>query len=450
MTACLYYAIITVNLFNKEMDIHIMDDGSRLPWIIAIVLLICAMYFAVTETAMASVSRVRIKTAADRGDTRAKNALYLLDNFDRAITTILIGTNIVHISVAAIVTVAVTRRWGLNAVSLSTIITTVVVFFAGEMLPKSLGKKYNEKLLLGCAGSMRVLMKLFAPLSALLTAIGQGAAKLTRGDGEISVTEDELYDIIEDMTEEGTLDSEQGDLISSALQFGEVTVESILTPRVDLAAIDLGDDLEKILADVRGQNHSRLPVYEGTIDNIVGVLQIRKFIKAYLHMGKNTDLRPLLDEPFFVHQSTNIDELLPMMAKGKKNIAIVTDNYGGTVGIVTIEDILEELVGEIWDEDDVVEEPIVELEDGVLRVDAEETVSDVFEHLGFEDPEENEELVNTQMGEWAYEQFTAIPQVGESFSYHNLTVTVDEMEHNRILKLKVALSPAQEEGGEKE
>ena len=348
MTACLYYAIITVNLFNKEMDIHIMDDGSRLPWIIAIVLLFCAMYFAVTETAMASVSRVRIKTAADRGDTRAKNALYLLDNFDRAITTILIGTNIVHISVAAIVTVAVTRRWGLNAVSLSTIITTVVVFFAGEMLPKSLGKKYNEKLLLGCAGSMRVLMKLFAPLSALLTAIGQGAAKLTRGDGEISVTEDELYDIIEDMTEEGTLDSEQGDLISSALQFGEVTVESILTPRVDLAAIDLGDDLEKILADVRGQNHSRLPVYEGTIDNIVGVLQIRKFIKAYLHMGKNTDLRPLLDEPFFVHQSTNIDELLPMMAKGKKNIAIVTDNYGGTVGIVTIEDILEELVGEIW------------------------------------------------------------------------------------------------------
>jgi CBS domain containing-hemolysin-like protein len=250
------------------------------------------------------------------------------------------------------------------------------------------------------------------------------------------------------MTEEGTLDSEQGDLISSALQFGDVTVESILTPRVDLAAIDLGDDLETILTTVRGQNHSRLPAYEGTIDNIVGVLQIRKFIKAYLHLGANTDVRPLLDEPFFIHQSTNIDELLPIMAKGKKNIAIVTDNYGGTVGIVTIEDILEELVGEIWDEDDVVEEPIVDLPDGALRVDAEETVSDVFEHLGFEDPEENEELVNTQMGEWAYEQFTAIPRVGESFSYHDLTVTVDEMEHNRILKLKVALLPAQEEGGE--
>ena len=425
-----------------------MDDGSRLPWIIAIILLFCAMYFAVTETAMASASRARIRTAAERGDTRAKNALFLLDHFDRAITTILIGTNIVHIAVASIVTVAVTRRWGLSVVTLSTIVTTVAVFFLGEMLPKSLGKKYSEKLLLSCAGAMRVLMKLFAPLSALLTAIGEGAAKLSKGDPEISVTEDELYDIIEDMTEEGSLDEEQGELISSALQFGDVTVESILTPRVDVTAIDIDDALEDVLSLVRNQNHSRLPVYEGTIDNIVGILQIRTFIKAYLHLGENTELRPLLDEPFFIHQSTNIDELLPIMSKGKKSMAVVTDNYGGTVGIVTIEDILEELVGEIWDEDDVVEEPIADLGGGVLRVDAEETVSDVFEHLGFEDPEEDEELVNTQMGEWAYEQFTAIPRVGESFSYHGLSVTVDEMEHNRILKLKVSLPEENGEGGE--
>ena len=425
-----------------------MDDGSRLPWIIAIILLFCAMYFAVTETAMASASRAKIKTAAERGDARARNALFLLDHFDRAITTILIGTNIVHIAVASIVTVAVTRRWGLNFVTLSTIVTTIAVFFLGEMLPKSLGKKYSEKLLLSCAGAMRALMKLFAPLSALLTAIGNSAAKLSRGDPEITFTEDELYDIIEDMTEEGSLDEEQGELISSALQFGDVTVESILTPRVDVTAIDVDDPLEEILQQVREQNHSRLPAYEGTIDNIVGILQIRTFIKAYLHLGDRTEIRPLLDEPFFIHQSTNIDELLPIMSKGKKSMAVVTDNYGGTVGIVTIEDILEELVGEIWDEDDVVEEPIAELGDGSLRVDAEETVSDVFEHLGFEDPEENEELINTQMGEWAYEQFTAIPRVGESFSYHGVSVTVDEMEHNRILKLKVSLLPENGEGGE--
>ncbi len=425
-----------------------MDDGSRLPWIFAIALVLCAAYFGVAETAFASASRNKLKTAADRGDPKAQKALDVLDNFDRAITTILIGTNIVHIATASIVTVAVTRRWGLSAVSVSTILTTLVVFFAGEMLPKSIAKKYPERFSKATAGSLLALMTLLYPLSAALTWIGQTAAKLTKGDAEISVTEDELYDIIEDMTEEGSLDEEQGDLISSALQFGEVTVESILTPRVDLEAIDIEDSLEEILSQIKSQNHSRLPVYEGSIDNIIGILQIRRFIKAYLHEKDALDLRSLLDQPFFIHQSTKIDELLPIMSKKRQNMAVVTDNYGGTLGIVTVEDILEELVGEIWDEDDVVEEPFVELEEGVLLVDADESVSDVMAELDYEDPEEDEELVNTRMGEWAYEQFTAIPKVGDSFRYHALEVTVSAMEHNRIRKLKVTLLPEEEEGGE--
>ncbi|MBQ6466206.1 MAG: HlyC/CorC family transporter [Oscillospiraceae bacterium] len=425
-----------------------MDDGSRLPWIIAIVLLFCAAWFAAAETAFASVSRSRIKLRAERGEESAVKAQWILENFDRAITTLLICTNAVHIAAAALVTVAVTRRWGLSAVSVSTLITTVAVFFAGEMLPKSIAKKYSERIALSCAPMLRFLMGLLKPLSALLTAVGRGAAKLTRGDAELSVTEDELYDLIEDMTEEGTLDEEQGDLISSALQFGDVTVESILTPRVDLSAIDIGDSYEEILSQIKSQNHSRLPVYEGSIDNVIGILQIRTFIKAYLRLGAQMDLRELLDEPLFIHQSTNIDELLPIMSRHKQNIAVVTDNYGGTLGIVTVEDILEELVGEIWDEDDVVEETVVELSEGVYLVDAEESVSDVFEQTDFTDPEEDEELVNTLMGEWAYEQFTAIPQPGDSFEYHGLRVTVAEMEHNRILKLRVEKLPEETEGGE--
>lgn len=424
-----------------------MDDGSRLPWLIAIALLFCAAFFAVAETAFASSSRAKLKAAADRGESGAESALYVLDNFDRAITTLLICTNIVHISAASIVTVAVTKRWGLSAVSLSTIITTIVVFFAGEMLPKSIAKKYSERFAKRCAAPIRFFMKLFAPLSALLTFLGQSAAKLTKGDAQISVTEDELYDIIEDMTEEGTLDEEQGDLISSALQFGDVTVESVLTPRVDVAAIDIDDSPEEILDLIKTQNHSRLPVYEGSIDNIIGVLQIRRYIKAYLHQKNALDIRSLLDEVFFIHQSANIDELLPIMSKRRLNMAVVTDNYGGTLGIVTVEDILEQLVGEIWDEDDVVEETITDTEDGCVA-DADMSVSDVFEHMDYEDPEENEELVNTLMGEWAYEQFTAIPSVGDSFRYHRLEVVVEEMEHNRILKLRVRLLPEIEEGGE--
>lgn len=427
-----------------------MDDGSRLPWIIAVLLLFCAAFFAVAETAYASCPKSRVKAAAERGDARAKTALLILDDFDKAISTLLICTNIVHIATASIVTVAVTKMWGLSAVSISTIVTTIVVFFAGEMLPKSIAKKYSEPLALATGPVLRFLMKVFTPLSALLTWIGQSAAKLTPDETPVSFTEDELYDIIEDMTEEGSLDEQQGELISSALQFGEVTVESVLTPRVDLVAVDISSSLENILAVIKTTNHSRLPVYEGSIDNIIGVLQIRKFIKAYLRLGNNLDLRPLLDEVFFIHQSTNIDELLPVMSKRKLNMAVVTDNYGGTLGIVTVEDILEELVGEIWDEDDVVEESFVELGDGVYMVGADESVTDVFEQLGFEDPEEDEELVNTLMGEWAYEQFSAIPKVGDSFCYHQVQVTVAAMTHNRILKLKVALLPETEEGGQAE
>ena len=425
-----------------------MDDGSRLPWIIAALLLVCAAFFAVTETSMASASRSRIKASAERGDIRAKKTLYVLDNFDLAISTLLICTNIVHIAAASIVTLAVTRKWGVSAVSISTIITTIVVFFAGEMLPKSVAKKYSDTLALSCAPVLCFFMKLFAPLSKLLTWIGQAAAKLTPGDSQISVTEDELYDIIEDMTEEGSLDEDQGDLISSALQFGDVTVESVLTPRVDIVAININSSHAELLSLIKSTNHSRLPVYEGSIDNIIGVLQIRKYIKAYLRLGENLDIKPMLEEVLFVHQSTNIDELLPILSKRKLNIAVVTDNYGGTLGIVTVEDILEELVGEIWDEDDVIEEPMVEIGDGVYEVGADETVSDVFDQLGYEDPENDEELVNTLMGEWAYEKFDTIPKPGDSFRYHQVLVTVKDMNHNRIMKLTVALLPAEEEGGE--
>ena len=424
-----------------------MDDGSRLPFFCAVLLLFCAMYFAVAETSFASASRVRLRMAEERGDARARKALYVLAHFDQAISAILIGTNIVHISTAALVTLGVTRRWGLSAVSVSTLITTGVVFFAGEMLPKSVAKKYSDKLALSAAGSLVFLMKLFGPLSRLLTRIGEAVSKLTPGDVEKSVTEEELYDIIEDMTEEGSLNEEQGELISSALQFGDVSVENVLTPRVDLTALDIRSSHEEILDCIRTTTHSRLPVYEGSIDNIIGILQIRKYIKAYLRQGKDLDIRPLLDEVFFIHQSMNIGELLPVMSKRKHNLAVVTDNYGGTLGLVTVEDILEELVGEIWDEDDVVEEPIVEIAEGVLEVDAEESVSDVLEHLGYEDPEEDEELVNTLMGEWAYERFAAIPKPGDAFTYHRVSVTVASMDHNRILKLRVTLLP-EEEGGE--
>ena len=422
-----------------------MDDGSILSVLIILALLLFADYFAVCETSFAAVSRIRLKTAMERGDRRANKAMYVCEHFDKAITTILIGTNIVHLSCASYVTVLVTRRWGLSAVTLSTFVTTLVVFFVGEMLPKSVAKKYSLRLALGTASSLVFFMHLLTPVSFVLTKIGELASRLTKGDSEVSVTEDELYDIIENMTDEGDLDSEQGDLVHSALAFGDLTAESILTARVDMETIDVDDPLEEILAQVKASRHSRIPVYQDSVDNIIGVLQIRRFMREYLQKREKTDLRSLLDEPYFVHQSAKIDELLSVMSSKKINMTIVADSYGGTVGIVTVEDILEELVGEIWDEDDEVVEPCVDHGDGSYSFDAGVDIEDAFEFMDYEDPDETD-FDHKLLGEWAYEQFDAIPKEGDSFTYNGLCVTVEKVQQRRIMKLHIQRLP---EGGEK-
>ncbi|MDO5133034.1 MAG: hemolysin family protein [Eubacteriales bacterium] len=415
-----------------------MDDGSISTWLIVVLLLFFAMLFAVMETAFASVSRVRLKTGAEKGEKRAKRALFVTEHFDRAITTLLICTNIVHLATASIVTIYVKNRWGISAVSISTLVTTLVVFFFGEMLPKSIARKYSEGLSLATAGLLCVLMTLLTPASVLLTMIGNGAAKLTKGDDETSVTENDIFDIIEDMAEEGKIDEEQGDLISSALQFGDVTVESILTSRMDVAAIDINMPQEEILTFIKEQNHSRLPVYEGTIDNIIGILHIRRFIRYYIRRGEALDIRPLLYEPLFVHQSTKIDDLLKEFSKKKINLAVVTDNYGGTLGIVTDEDILEELVGEIWDEDDRAVRNVVPMTDGSYSVNPEEHVLDVLDELGVTYTEEEEEEIGRKlMNELAYETFPRIPVAGDSFRYLGTKISILVMRHNRIMRLKV-------------
>lgn len=416
----------------------LMDDGSQWTWLIVLLLLLAAVFFAITETAFASVSRVRLKTDAERGDSRAERALFVTEHFDRAITTLLICTNIVHIATASIVTVYVTKRWGVSAVSVSTLVTTLVVFFFGEMLPKSIARKYSEPLSLATAGILSFLMAVLRPAAALLTLIGNTAAKMTKGDDETAVTENDIYDIIEDMTEEGTINEEQSELISSALEFGDVTVESILTSRMDVAAIDINMPQEEILQFIKEQNHSRLPVYEGSIDNIIGILHIRKYIRYYIRKGEAFDIKPLLYEPCFVHQSTKIDDLLAIMSKNKVNLAVVTDNYGGTLGIVTDEDILEELVGEIWDEDDRAVRNVVPMTDGSYSVNPEERVLDVLDELGVKYTEEQEDKIGYKlMNELAYEAFPQIPVAGDSFHYLGTKISILVMRHNRIMRLKV-------------
>ena len=400
---------------------------------VIIVLLLGAAYFAIMETAFASASRIRLKAAADHGNRRAQQAMYVLDHFDQAITTLLIGTNILHLTIATLVTVAVQRQWGMWAVTAGTLITTVVVFFAGEMLPKSIAKKYAERLAMRTARSLRFFMVLFKPLSAALTAFGNAAARRIQSEPAVTVTEDELADIIENMTDDGELTAERGELMSSALSFAEVPVESVITARVDVAAVDVDDPPEEILAYVREQRHSRLPVYADSIDNVIGILQIRKYIKACIKAGgKAVDVRPLLDEPVFVHQSTLIAEVLPELSRRKANLAIVTDNYGGTLGIVTMEDILEELVGEIWDEHDEVEEDFEKLDENTYRVDCSVSLEDFMEFFDVK-----LESDSVSVGGWVMEQLNRVPVKGDSFAVQNLEITVSGLSAYRVSSVTV-------------
>ena len=416
-----------------------MDDKP--PLIGLLFLLLWAVYFAAVETSLTSVSKNRIKVAFEHKNPFARYAQYALNNFDRAITTILVCTNIVHLAIAGVVTVYVTGKYGLSSVASATLLTTMAVFFFGEMLPKTLGKKYSYKITLVFSPLLVLLMKIFLPVTHVLTLLGN---RFTSKQ-DVSVTEDELQGIIEDMAEDGTLNPQQEDLISSALEFGNVTAESILTPRVDVIALDISLDSSAVLEFMKNQTHSRIPVYEKSIDNIIGVLGIRTYMRAYLKLGKAPDVRTLLGKVQFAHGSTEIHELLRLLSRNKMNMAIITDNYGGTLGILTVEDILEELVGDIWDETDEVHDSIKKLSDNVFLVSADRLLSDVFDDIGFDNPEDDRDYSNLILSEWVYEHFNSIPSKGQYFDYYNLRVIVDKIMHNRIITIRLVLAPSDKE-----
>ena len=428
-----------------------MDPDSR-TIIIVCLLFVASAYCALTETAVSSVSRTKIKVRADKGNGSAQKVMYVLDNFEDAITTLLICTNIAHIAAASVATAAVTRRWGLSAVTASTFIMTLAMFLIGEMLPKSIGKKLSEKSSLACAGLLVVLMKVLRPITAVLSGIGKLTLRIAGSREEVSVTEDEIYDIIEDMTEEGSIDEEQSELISSALSFGDITVTSIMTPRVDVEGIDINMSREDILSEILKQNHSRLIVYDKTIDKVVGVLQIRRFLKSYISRHVIPDIRRMTDQVFFAHQSMPIDELFDNMTENRFNIAVVLDGFGGTLGIVTIEDILEEIVGEIWDEDDEIREPIVKLSDDTVIASCDETVESVFDELDYEEEDESaeERFTNLLLCDFIYEQVGSIPKKGDSFEYKGLKIRVEEVDQNRVLTAKIVKLPKETEKDKKD
>lgn len=319
-----------------------------------VLLLAGGAYFAGAETALSSVSRIRMMTYADDGSKKARRVLYILDHFDRALTTILIGNNIMHIGSATLATVVATRlAWGSFGVSMASLLTTLLVFLLAEMIPKTIAKACNERFALFVAPSLSLLMKALYPLSLLFTAIADLAKKLFRVKDaeEPTVSEEELHDIIETLDEEGEIDEDTTELMQSALDFTETPVAEVFTPWEQVTYLRSSMRPAEIVSIILQTHHSRLPVMNRA-GKVIGIVQIRKYLKAYLQFQDNVQLTRVMDRPFFVQMGTPIDEQLAGMSAAKTHIAIVRDEQGNSVGILTVEDILEELVGEIYDEDD--------------------------------------------------------------------------------------------------
>lgn len=332
-----------------------MEDGGPI-WLVILFILCLAgsFYFSGTEMAFATVNRIRMRGYAENGDKRAKRVLYVLNHFEKALTTILIGNNIVNISAATIATILATRLWGASSVTAVTLVVTLLVFLLAETLPKTFAKACNEQYAMKVAGSLTLLMRVFTPFTYLFDALTRAVQKPFRHlkKNLPTVTEDELYDILEDAVEEGALDEETGELVHSAIAYTNAAVRDILTPWKDVLKLSLSMTQEQILLVIKQNGHSRLPVINAT-GEVVGLLRIRKYLGAVMRDGDAVPLEDIMDPAHFVRDTMDIDDLLPEMSRIRTHFSFVQDQWDNVVGVVTMEDILETLVGEIYDEDDV-------------------------------------------------------------------------------------------------
>lgn len=330
-----------------------MDDSPAGSIILFALLIFASAYFSGTEISLASVNRIHMMSRASKGNRGAERVLKILDNFDEALSVLLIGNNIVNIGCATLSAVIAAQIWGTAAVSLSAIFTTVILFMFGEMLPKCFARSCNERFAEAASVSLLFLMKLLKPLSMLFTAISSAVSRPFKKHAEeqVTMTEDELNDIVENISEEDGFDEDTGRLVKSAMKFSSSSAREVMVPWEQVLTIRTSLKTPQILEVVENSVHSRIPIVDRE-GNVRGILQIRKFLKAYTKFKSNVILASVMDYPYFVNADTPIDELLSEMSNHRRNLAIIKDSDGKILGIITVEDILEELVGEIYDEDD--------------------------------------------------------------------------------------------------
>ncbi len=413
-----------------------MDTGDLSTIIALVFLVICSAFFSASETAYTSLNLVRMKRMAADGDARAAKVLKLAERYESLLSSILIGNNIVNILASSLATVLFVRALGNKGVTVSTLVITVVILLVGEVTPKNIAKEHAETIAMKFYPVLFALTKLFTPLNWLLGCWQKLIGKVVKPAEDRGYTEEELITIVEEAENEGGIDAHESELIKSAIEFTDVDVEEILTPRVEIQAMELGASDDEISDLFQESGYSRLPVYQETVDNIVGILHEKDF---YANRGK-VPVRELMSTPTYVMQNTKVSDLLKLLQKTKSHMAVVVDEYDGVQGIVTMEDILEELVGEIWDEHDEVVEEYRALPDGGYLVDGGANLDDMLELFDI-----HKEYDPVTVNGWVREELGRFPKAGDSFECDNLIVTVEKAEKRRATEVRVVPKPAEEE-----
>lgn len=417
-----------------------MDTDGLWPYFVLFILVIMSAFFSASEMALSAVNKVRLKTMAENGDDRARRTLAIVERFDRTLSVILIGNNVVNIAAASSATVIATRIFGVSGIAVATVATTVIILIFGEVLPKSIAKENAEAVSLFVCGILPLFIFILTPLSLLFVKLQELVSKLFGSkNNHPLVTEQELLNIIEAIEEEGVLNEQRSELVQSALSFDNTTVQEILTPRVDITAINIADPPEKVRHIILSERFSRIPVFERSLDNIIGILHTRDYLEAMLAGKDSINLESLLAKPLFVHKTHRAASLLNDFKRERTHIAVVIDDFGGTMGIISMEDLLEELVGEIWDEDEDEEIDFAEIEPCVYRVSGDYPVEDALDHIGYE--ERRFESEYSSIGGWALERLGFVPTVGDTFEYNGIIVEIAEMEDQRIVSLILRYTP---------
>ena len=413
-----------------------MDDGSITLLVALVILIAFSAFFSASETAFSSLNQIRLKSRAEEGDTSAARVLAMAEKYDKLLSSILIGNNIVNIAAASIGTVLFTKWLGEErGATASTIVLTIVVLIFGEVTPKTLAKEMPETIATAVSPVLNLLLTLFTPLTWLFSQWKKLLGHFVHSSESDTITEGELITMVSEAESDGELTDRESQLIRSAIEFDDVEVEEILTPRVDVVAVEDDIPLEELAQTFAESGYSRLPVYHGTIDNIIGVVHEKDFYIARLK--KATKIDDLVVPTLYTTGSTQISQLLRTLREQHHHLAVVVDEYGGTEGIITLEDILEELVGEIWDEHDEVTEDFRKQSDGSWLVSGSASVDDLYEELDL--PEEEDIDSNTVNG-LVQEKTCHLPKVGDRFTLGEYDGVVTRTAKRRVTEVR--LTPA--------